>query len=205
MKLKTSILLLFALLTALLSGCAPPPPNHVESICSIFKQYPTWYWDAQKTQKKWGIPIPVLMAVIYQESRFNATAKPPRQKLLWIIPWTRPTSAYGYSQAIDQTWKHYKRDTGKTFASRDAFGAAADFIGWYANQAHRRAGISKANAYQVYLAYHEGIGGYMRGTYRNKQWLIHVANKVAVREWIYKKQLLLCQSSLPKEPWWRVW
>ena len=124
-------------------SCTPSPPDHMDNICKIFKQYPNWYWDAQEVQKHWGLPINVLMAIVHQESHFSAKAKPPRQKLLFIIPWFRPTSAYGYSQAVNNTWKSYKRDTGKKYVSRDAFGDAADFIGWYASQAHKRAGISK--------------------------------------------------------------
>ncbi|MBN1684040.1 MAG: transglycosylase SLT domain-containing protein [Gammaproteobacteria bacterium] len=187
------------------SSCTTPPPHHVENICSIFRQYPDWYWNAQKVEKRWGLPIPVLMAVVYQESRFNATAKPPREKLLWIIPWCRPTTAYGYSQALKETWYLYKRDTGHNGADRDTFADAVDFIGWYANLAHRRVGISKANAYQVYLAYHEGTGGYAQKTYLKKSWLIQVARNVQRRAWIYRTQLDQCRTSLPTKPWWRIW
>jgi len=188
-----------------LNSCTQARPNYIENICLIFKQYPEWYWDAQAVQKRWGLPISTLMAIIYQESHFNATAKPPRTKLLWIIPWKRPTSAYGYSQAVDHTWKSYKTANGHTFVSRDAFGDAADFIGWYAYQAHQRAGISRRNAYAIYLAYHEGIGGYMRGTYRSKPWLMDVARNVQRRANVYRSQLLRCQASLPKKSWWKMW
>jgi hypothetical protein len=206
-KLTITITIFFLILlgTITLSGCTKAPPNNRKDICLIFRQYPEWYWDSQEVQKHWGVPISVLMAIIYQESRFNATAKPPREKLLWIIPWFRPTSAYGYSQAVNSTWKRYKSETKHTFVSRDAFGDAADFIGWFANQAHKRAGISKSNAYELYLAYHEGVGGYMRGTQFKKKWLLAVAKKVQRRAWIYRSQLSRCQASLPSKPWWRVW
>ena len=188
-----------------LSSCTTAPPNRIENICSIFRQYPDWYWSAKKVRSHWGIPISILMAIIYQESRFNATAKPPREKLLWIIPWFRPTSAYGYSQAVNNTWQRYKRDTGQSGASRDAFEDAADFIGWYANQAHIRVGISKTNTRAIYLAFHEGIGGYSRGTHLKKKWLLAVANKVEARAWVYNSQLIRCEASLPQKPWWRFW
>lgn len=197
------LILLSVFLT--ISNCTTTPPNHVENICSIFRQYPDWYWTSQKVEQRWGLPIHVLMAIIYQESRFNAKAKPPRQKLLWIIPWFRPTSAYGYSQALNETWRLYRRETGHSGASRDAFSDATDFIGWYAHFAHQRLGISETNAYQVYLAYHEGTGGYAHKTYLKKGWLIHVARNVQRRAWIYKVQLSQCRASLPKKPWWRIW
>jgi hypothetical protein len=189
-----------------LEGCATKPPNNVQNVCSIFKEYKVWYWDAQEVRRRWGLPIYVLMAIIYQESRFRANAAPPREKILWIIPWKRPTSAYGYSQALDGTWKHYKKDTGKHWwNTRDAFGGAADFVGWYVNYAHERAGVSKTNAYQAYLAYHEGVGGYQRKTYLKKPWLVAVAKKVQRRAWIYRVQLQRCQGSLPNKPWYRFW
>ncbi|PIQ43917.1 MAG: hypothetical protein COV52_02915 [Gammaproteobacteria bacterium CG11_big_fil_rev_8_21_14_0_20_46_22] len=200
--LKLSI----CLIPLMLAGCSPAPPKNTNNICSIFKEYPNWYWDSQEVNKRWGIPISTLMAIIHQESHFQAGAAPPREKILWIIPWKRPTTAYGYSQAVDGTWKLYKQDTGGGFfTSRDDFGNAADFIGWYAYRAHKRAGIAMNNTYAQYLAYHEGIGGYMRGTYRKKQWLINVARKVQRLSWTYHWQLERCQSSLPKKPWWHVW
>lgn len=188
-----------------LTGCTKAPPQHIQNICSIFKEYPSWYWDASATRKKWGLPISVLMAIIYQESHFRADAAPPREHILWIIPWKRPTSAYGYSQAVDGTWARYQKETGHHWSSRDAFGDAANFIGWFAHRAHKRAGIAMNNAYGQYLAYHEGVGGYIQGTYRRKAWLIDVARGVQRRAWVYRSQLLRCESSLPKKPWWHVW
>jgi len=204
---KKTLRLLIALLFALfIGGCAQSPPAHIENICSIFFQYPDWYWSAQKVRDRWHVPISVLMAIIYYESSFSATARPPREKLLWIIPWMRPSSAYGYSQALKGTWRSYKQDTGRIKASRDAFADAADFIGWDANQVAKKTGVSKANssAYMIYLAYHEGINGYMQGTYRNKPWLMAVARRVQHRAWVYQRQLLVCESELPKKPWWKM-
>lgn len=191
--------------TVLLSGCSTSPPDHIENICSMFRQYPEWYWTARDIRKNQKLPISVLMAIIYQESRFRSDAAPPRERLLWIIPWKRPTTAYGYSQALDGTWKRYQQDTGNKHARRSAFDDAADFIGWFANRAHQRAGIAKTNAYALYLAYHEGIGGYQQRTYIKKRWLIHVAWKVQRRANTYRAQLLRCEKSLPQKPWWHLW
>jgi len=198
--------LLLIICSPLLLACSSFQPQHVDNICHIFREQPHWYWDAEATQKKWGIPITVQMAIIHQESHFDGDARPPREHILWVIPWFRPTSAYGYSQAVDSTWKHYKRETGGGFfTSRDDFGDATDFIGWYANRAHRQLGISLDNTYALYLAYHEGLGGYARGTYRNKAWLEAVARKVAYIERRYREQFSVCRSSLKEKPWWHVW
>ena len=193
MLLKIKKILAFVLLIHLSSCSITPPPNHIDSVCQIFKQYPRWYTDALRTQQRWHVPIPVQMAIIHQESKFNAQAKPPRTKLLWFIPWARPSSAYGYSQALDGTWKLYQRQSGYPWSSRENFADGVDFIGWYAHEAHRMAGIPPSNAYALYLAYHEGIGGYQRKTYLKKKWLMPVARKVAFRAQMYQAQLRRCR------------
>lgn len=200
---KTAVVV--AILSLFLSACVKRPPSNVDNICKIFKQYPDWYSAARTTQRKWGVPMAVQMAIIHQESRFNGRAKPARKKLLWVIPWRRPSSAYGYTQALNSTWEHYKKSRGKLWASRNDFSDGVDFIGWYASTAHKRAGISKNNAYALYLAYHEGVGGYMRKTYLKKKWLIHVAHKVSARAKKYQSQLNRCQRYLRGKAWYKLW
>jgi hypothetical protein len=191
----------FILFLLLLTACASRPPADVNNLCNIFREHPRWYSDAKDVERRWKISIPVQMAIIHQESKFNARARPPRKKLLWIIPWKRPSSAYGYTQALRDTWKHYKQSNGGLFSSRDNFGDGVDFIGWYANQAYRRAGIRRNDAYSLYLAYHEGIGGYQRKTYLKKSWLMPVARKVNARSQIYAMQLNSCKKSLESRSW----
>ncbi|MGL6030382.1 MAG: hypothetical protein ACRC0B_01385, partial [Legionella sp.] len=153
--MKIPLLLLCPLL---LLSCASAPPRDVNNICNIFKQYPKWYTDAKDVERRWKVPVAVQMAIIHQESKFDARARPPRKKLLRIIPWKRPSSAYGYTQALRGTWAHYKQKNGGLFSSRGDFADGVDFIGWYANQANIRAGIPRSDAYPLYLAYHEGVG-----------------------------------------------
>ena len=198
MRTKMFVVMLAALF---LLGCVSTPPSNVNNICHIFKQYPKWYTASLDVQKRWRVPIPVQMAIIHQESKFDGRAKPGRTKLLWIIPWKRPSTAYGYSQALDGTWALYKRTNGGPLSSRNSFSDGVDFIGWYANEANKRAGIPRSDAYSLYLAYHEGIGGYQNKTYLKKGWLIPVAHKVSARAAIYKAQLASCQKSLGSS-WW---
>ena len=183
---------LLLLLGILLIGCVSAPPKDVNNICNVFKQYPRWRRDALDVQRRWRVPVAVQMAIIHQESKFDATAQPQRTKLLWIIPWARPSTAYGYTQALRSTWALYKQSSGGLLASRDNFSDGVDFIGWYANEANRRAGISRSDAYSLYLAYHEGVTGYLQKTYLKKSWLIPVAHKVAARSQIYQAQLSRC-------------
>lgn len=167
----------------------------VNNICNIFSQYPRWYYDAIDVEKRWKVPVPVQMAIIHQESRFNADARPQRLKLLGIFPWRRPSTAYGYTQALGSTWSIYKKNNGSILSSRNDFSAGVDFIGWYANEANKRAGIPRDDAYALYLAYHEGVGGFMQKTYLQKAWLIQVAHKVKVRSQIYQAQLAGCRRA----------
>ncbi len=196
-------LLLLLVGGSLLAGCVSSPPADVNNICNVFREYPSWYRDALDVQRRWLVPVHVQMAIIHQESKFDARARPPRTKLLWVIPWMRPSTAYGYTQALRSTWAIYKRSQGGVFASRNDFTDGVDFIGWYANQAYKRAGIQRYDAYSLYLAYHEGIGGYQKRTYLKKSWLIPVAHKVSARSQLYQAQLRRCQKTLPSRGWFR--
>ena len=59
-----------------------------------------WYKYAKKTEEKWGTPIYIQLAIIKMESDFDWLAKPARQKIFKIIPFKRPSSSFGYSQAV---------------------------------------------------------------------------------------------------------
>lgn len=180
------------LLCLLLTACANKPPANLDNVCHIFKQYPHWYRDAKDVERRWLVPVPVQMAIIHQESKFDAHAKPGFRKILWVIPWKRVSTAYGYAQALDGTWDLYKRTNGSMWSMRSNFANGVDFIGWYANMANRQAAVPRRDAYLLYLAYHEGVGGYKRKTYLRKPWLIHVARKVKSRSYLYAAQLRRC-------------
>ncbi|MFY8298169.1 transglycosylase SLT domain-containing protein [Pseudoalteromonas sp. SS15] len=195
-KIKKSFLTLsFA---AVLSGCATAPPKQPDNICKIFEEKEDWYYDARDAQDKWGSPKHVLMAMMYQESSFRHDAAPPMEYFLGFIPIGRASSAYGYSQAKTPTWQDYIRETGNSGADRDDFEDAIDFMAWFVNKTHKVNGISKWDAYAQYLNYHEGWGGYKRGTYRKKKWLMAVANKVKHRAGRYGAQLKRCEAELDK-------
>ena len=81
-------------------ACSARPPRNTEDICDMFGNRRGWYRAAKKASEKWGVPIHVQLAIIHQESRFRAKAKPPRRRILWIIPGPRPSSALGYTQAL---------------------------------------------------------------------------------------------------------
>jgi hypothetical protein len=131
------------------------------------------------------------------ESDFDWLAKPARQKIFKVIPFKRPSSSFGYSQAVKGTWEQYKKETGNKLATRARFKDSVDFIGWYTNKTESILKISKKNAFKQYLAYHEGWGNYKN--YKKNKKVIGLAKKVEKQSIIYKKQLIECRNSLSKK------
>ena len=178
-----------------LSGCAGTPTN-TDNVCAVFDQrggwFNNWYKYAKSAEKEYGVPVPVLMATIYKESGFNAKAKPPRTKLLGFIPWKRPSSAYGYPQALDGTWDWYKDATGRRGADRDDFKDAVQFVGWYHYQSYKKNGVARNDTYNLYLNYYAGHGGYARGTWKNNKWMKGAAQRTASMANRYQQQMQAC-------------
>lgn len=191
-------------LSLLLWGCATTPPHNVDDVCEIFDEYYDWYNASKQAEENHNIPIAVTMAFIHQESKFVEDARPPRDWFLWIFPGAYPSTAYGYTQALNGTWREYQKKTGQWSADRDDFVDAVDFIGWYNAQTNKRTGIKRHDAYRLYLAYHEGAGGYLKGTYKNKKWLMDVSRKVERRAKMYNRQLLQCRETLESGWLWRT-
>ena len=184
------ILILFIIF--FLSACSSIPKNASNS-CSIFEEKYLWYKHTKKTEKKWGTPVYLQLAIIKMESSFDRFAKPPRQKLFKVVPYKRPSSSFGYSQAIKGTWKQYKQETGNKFATRSRFKDSVDFIGWYTNKTEKILKISKKDAFKQYIAYHEGWGNYKN--YKNNKKVINLAKRVEKQSNIYKQQLAECKNS----------
>ena len=113
-----------------------------------------------KKLKKWGTPVHLQLAFIKMESDFDWLAKPPRHKLFKVIPYKRPSSSFGYSQAVKGTWKQYKKENNRPLATRARFKDSVDFIGWYTNKTSKILKISKKDVFKQYIAYHEGWGNY---------------------------------------------
>ncbi|HHC6485189.1 TPA: hypothetical protein ACN33C_002848 [Vibrio parahaemolyticus] len=187
--------------SVLLAGCATAPPKQQDNLCEIFREKSGWYDDAKDMEKEWGTPIHVAMAIIKQESSFRHDAKPPKDYVLGFIPWGRVSSAYGYAQAQDPAWDDFQDSTGQG-GSRTNFGDSIMFVGWYTHETRRQLGISLWDPYNQYLAYHEGRGGYKRGTYKRKPSLIKVARRVEQTAKTYGWQLKQCRQELEDNSSW---
>ena len=193
MKRINRIFLILSLLS--FSACSSIPSNTADG-CSIFSERYLWYKFAKKTEKKWGTPIYIQLAIIRMESDFDWLARPERQKIFKVIPYKRPSSSLGYSQAVKGTWRQYKEETGNKLASRILFKDSVDFIGWYTTKSSQILKISKKDAFKQYLAYHEGWGNYKY--YKKNKKVIGLAKKVEKQSKIYRKQLVKCSNKLNK-------
>jgi hypothetical protein len=191
------------LLVALgLAGCVTPP-SQLDNVCAVFDEKGGWFDDAVAVEQRWGVPIHTQMAIVRHESGFRHNALPPRRYLLGFLPWGRQSSAFGYAQAIEPTWQRYQRETGRFVADRDRFADSLDFIGWYLHTSRHEVGLSLDDTYSHYLAYHEGQGGFRRGSYKGKGWLLQRASQVTVTADRYRSQLAGCRAALEDRGlWW---
>jgi hypothetical protein len=193
-RLMQNIIVVFVVF--LLPACSTleTTPKNTSNLCAIFAEKTAWFDQNESVFEKWQLPVYVQMAIIWQESHFVADAKPARSKILGIIPATRPSTAYGYAQALDGTWEDYLKNSAISQASRDNFADACDFVGWYCHLSYQGLGISKQDTYNLYLAYHEGNTAYKRKSYLNKPWLLEVAKKVSSNAQQYRQQLDNCRN-----------
>lgn len=190
------------MLSVLLSACVSSPPRSVSDVCDIFEDQRAWFRAAEQSQRRWDVPVGVSMAFLYQESGFRARARPARTRILWVIPGPRPSDAFGYAQALDSTWDDYRASTGNRLARRSNFAHAVDFVGWYNANSMRRNNLSRDDARNLYLAYHEGNTGFARGTYADKPWLLEIADTVQRNAQRYQAQYEQCASAL-RQSWWQ--
>jgi hypothetical protein len=151
-----------------------------KGICQVIAAHPSWYNDAKTVQEQYGVPVSVQMAIIHEESHFKAAAKNPR------------SSAYGYAQAVNQIWSTYKASSGNSNSARNNFADATQFIGWYAQRMHKQINVSPKSAYNLYLAYHDGAGGYLSDMHKKHAPTKHLAENVQNVADQYKIELTSC-------------
>ncbi|MCF2906247.1 lytic transglycosylase [Octadecabacter sp. CECT 8868] len=186
-----------SLLLLILGSCGArdgAAPRNLDNACAILTERPHYVRAFKQAERNWGVETHVLMAMIYQESKFISDNRPPHQYALGVIPTGRQSSALGYSQALDGTWDEYVREQGSRGSNRTNIADATDFMGWYMSLTVRENGIALDDTYNQYLAYHDGRTGWRRGTYRSKPWLVRIAGEVRDRAVMYDAQLRTCRQ-----------
>ena len=182
----------------ILSSCSSVP-KHPQNACKIFGENYLWYKSAKKSSETYGAPIYIILAFVKKESGFNRWAKPKRTKLFKIVPYKRPSSSFGYSQAVNKTWELYKNETGNSLALRTRFKDSVMFIGWYMNKTNKINKVPLNDSYRQYLNYYLGWGSYAKKTYKTDKKAIIFAKKVQEQSKIYRRQLKECQNSLDRK------
>ena len=178
----------------MLAGCAATPPSKPDDVCSVLGEKSGWERAVRRAERRWQVEAPIMLAFMHKESSFIHNARPPRKRFLGI-PTRRPSTAFGYAQATDETWADYQRATGHWRADRDDFGDAIDFVGWNIDRAHRTLRIPKHNVRNLYMAYHDGLSGYRSGRWRSNTWLNGAADRVAATAGRFRDQLGRCGRS----------
>ena len=132
------------------------------------------------------------------ESDFDWLARPARQKIFKVIPYKRPSSSFGYSQAVNKTWELYKTETNNPLALRTRFKDSVMFIGWYMKKTNKINKIPLNDSYRQYLNYYLGWGSYAKKIYKTDKKAIIFAKSVQKQSKIYRNQLKECQKSLDR-------
>jgi len=193
-------ILLLASVVFLLAGCAAKP-SRTNDACAILDQknglFVNWGRAAKAAERDWGVPMPIILATINVESGFQHNARPARKKWFGFIPGKRPSTAYGYAQALDGTWDEYRRDSGRPAARRNNFADAAGFIGWYHHQTMRKNGVAADDAYNLYLNYYLGHAGYARGGASDNATAKRGAQRMQTLAQQYDRQLRQCLKYEP--------
>jgi hypothetical protein len=171
--------------TCLIAMMLAPSFAHAQAsdICTLLAANSNWTADLKAAQEKWRVTPGTMLAVLDQESRFNANARGAG------AAGPNPARNFGYAQANIRTWNWFLRDTGKTSGSRTDFALSADFVGWHFATMERRIGASRENTVAQYLAYKMGEGGYKRGASASARAL---ANRIAARSRGFDTQLAGC-------------
>ena len=192
------ITLLYFVIFSLLASCNSIPKN-TENACSIFSERYLWYKYVKNSSEKYGAPVHMILAFVNKESGFHRYARPERTKLFKIIPYKRPSSSLGYSQAVKKTWEQYKKETNNPLALRTRFYDSVMFIGYYINKTHKINKIPLNDSYRQYLNYYLGQNAYANKAYKTDKKAIIFAKSVQKQSNIYRKQLKSCKKSLDRK------
>jgi hypothetical protein len=190
--------LIYLVLFSFIASCSSVP-KYPQNACKIFGENYLWYKSAKKSSETYGAPIHIILSFVNKESGFNRWAKPKRKKLFKIIPYKRPSSSFGYSQAVNKTWDLYKQETNNQLALRTRFKDSVMFIGWYIKKTNKINKVPLNDSYRQYLNYYLGWGNYAKKVYKTDKNSILYAKSVEKQSKIYKNQLKVCQKSLNRK------
>jgi len=189
--------LIYFIFCIFLASCSSVP-KYPQNACKIFGEKYFYLKYTRAASKKWGVPISTILAVISKESGYKRFARPPRHKIFKIIPYRRPSSSLGFSQAVVKTFSLYKKENNKPLALRISYKTSSDFVGWYFWKTNKINKVSLNDTRNLYLNYYLGWTAYKNKAYRTNKKAIILAKNVEKQAKIYKNQLQECKSILNK-------
>lgn len=209
MKIK---LITLSLASTLLWGCSSKTVTVVETpkdfrttsiktnfkndACKMFKENPDWLAASNRSYQKWGTPVSVQLSFVYHESSFVYNARPLKKRKGYVFGKEYASSALGFSQALNGAWGDYLKERKPKNAKRTNYGDSVDFIGWYNSKSFKQLGLKATDSYSLYLAYHEGRGGFKKGYHLKQKWLMNYAKSVEKKSKVYSKQINECNLRL---------
>jgi hypothetical protein len=157
---------------------APTALAQTADMCTVIARNPDWIPILQTVEQTYGVTPGAVLAVIDQESRFNASARGQGAS------GANPQRNFGYSQANLRTWNWFLRESGYEGShSRTDFAASAHFIGWHFVEHVGSINAPVSDTYRHYLVYKQGLGGYRRGASAASQRLARtVARRAATAD-----------------------
>ncbi len=164
--------------------------------CEMLKENHDWLIATNNSYQKWGTPISVQLSFVYHESSFVHDARPFKKDSRYPFGKKYLSTALGFSQALNGTWGDYLKETTIKNPDRTNFGHSVDFIGWYNKKSFKSLSIKPSDAYNLYLAYHEGRGGWKKGYHLKQPWLMNYAKSVQKKANEYSSQINKCNLRL---------
>lgn len=166
--------------------------SNKQDACKMLQENPDWLYAIKRTSDKWNTPMSIQLSFVYHESSFVYNARPIKKRKGYAFGTEYASSALGFSQALNGAWGDYKKEQKPVKAMRTNFGDSVDFIGWYNSKSHK-IGIKPTDAYNLYLAYHEGRRGWQKGYHKKQKWLLNYAKSVQKKSEVYSKQINQCK------------
>ena len=162
-SLRALVLLLFV------SACGSAnysAPRNLDNACSIVSERPTYLKAMKRAERRWGVPVAVQMATIYQESKFIGNARTPVQYI-----WLKPNGERPDDPAVHQSMLAYASDFtlldtaliahAKLLFDPDMQLASLDHALWF----HRPFRMDEWLLYSMQSPNAAGARGYARGQF----------------------------------------
>ena len=161
------------------------------NVCAYYSKYPQRFKVQKQYEAANALSMTDVHTLLELESSVTPYAVPwKKQKRLGLTFLKAQSSAYGYAQVLNATWKDYEKSYPNLWLYRSSFYDSIHFVHWYHNAFH--AILKASTLYEFYLLYHDGPGRYQRGDALS----LSLAKKAHARANIQRKNWQDCKKSV---------